>query len=270
MLQKKNNIVYIFMKTKWLLVCLLVISITVASAHAGSLPNTIRTAVNRGIPENQIKLVLNRAHAENIPGAEIAYMLKAMITAKQDNVPVSLITNKIMEGLLKHVAPQKIASVANKLEQSYKEANAIETHIPIRDRKTDELRESMAIAIFNGVKPDELKSLYHTAPKANESYYVVGTISLISMISSGYSKRQSLSFMKKQFQRHKNIEAIQHATIKFIKQFVHNRNKRMEQGTGERHNMEINRPETPYKEPEKVSPPEKEPEKPHAPDMNKH
>lgn len=262
------------MKAKWLLVCLLVISITAASAQANSLSNTIRTAVNRGISENQIKLVLDRAHAENISDAEIADMLKPMIKAKQNNVPVSLITNKIMEGLLKHAAPRRIADVANRLEQSYEEANAIETHIPIRAKKTDELRESMAIAIFNGVKPNELKSLYHAAPKANESYYVIGTISLISMISSGYSKKQSLSFMKKQFQGHKNIEAIQHETIKFIRQLVHDKNKSIEQGTGIRHNMEINRPEIPYKEPERVSVPDtnkhhEQPEKLPVPNMNK-
>lgn len=224
------------MKIKSIGICLMGLLVFSVSVYAGTLSDTIQTAEKNGVPSGQVSLVVNRAKAEGIPDAGIITMLKTVIHAKQDNVSVPMITNKIVEGLSKHVQPERIVDTANRLEQSYKQAgmlyDQIKGQIQKGDNKTMELKESMSLAIFNGVKPEELRSLYQVVPHARGSYYIVGTMSLTSLISSGYSKDQSLAFMKKEFSGHKDADAIQQGTTGMIEQSSHDNMQKQEMGAG--------------------------------------
>ncbi len=233
------------MKIKLIVTGLMGLLVFSVSAYAGTLSDTIQTAEKNGVPSGQVSLVVNRAKAEGIPDAGIINMLRTVIHAKQDNVSVPMITNKIVEGLSKHAQAERIVDAANRLEQSYKQAgmlyDQIKGQIQKGDNKTMELKESMSIAIFNGVKPDQLKDLYRAAPGSGASYYIMGTVSLTSLISSGYSTEQGISFMKKEFSSHKTADEIQHKTMRLIEQPMGSRNDMMEREMGQGNTMQMNR-----------------------------
>jgi hypothetical protein len=233
------------MKIKTLFTGFIAVLAFAGAAYAGTVSDAVQQAVKNGVPSDQVSLIVNRAKAAGVPDAAITGMLQVIVRAKQDNVPVGLITGKIIEGISKHVAPQMIVGAADRFEHAYTTADRVYSGMNIKGNTTGEFKEAMAIAVFNGVKPDQLKDLYHAAPGAGASYYIMGTVSLTSLIASGYSTEQSLSFMKREFTEHKNTDQIQHETMKLMEQPMGNRNNMMERGMGQGNTMQMNRTEMP-------------------------
>ena len=223
-----------------------------ASVHAATLQDIVRAALKSGVPRSQISLVVNDAKALGVPDAGTGDMLGVMIRARRDDVPVQMISGKIAEGLSKHVRPDRIVDAADRLEHAWKQSETLYRQMGGHFLKevpgSGEFEEAMAIAIFNGIGPDELLSLYRTAPGMRESYYIAGTMALTSLISSGRSKEQSMAFMKKEFSEHRSIEEIQKRTTEIME---HPHDDTMEHEMEKRHgDTEMNMPEQPGMEQE--------------------
>ncbi len=240
------------MNRKIITITLLIMFLMGSSVYADELSNSISAAKEKGISGTQIALIVNKAHLLSISNAETADMINTLINAKQNRVPVSFISSKIMEGLTKRVPAQKVIMVANRLEQAYVKANAMYNSIPVKGRRTGELKETIAMAVLNGLKPSELRSLYNAAPNKSESYYIIGTVSLSSLISMGYTKKDSLSFMISEFKNNQTADNIQKKTFNLINAPPGERGMSMGNGTDmdSSHEMNTYKPEQPYKQPE--------------------
>ncbi|MCL4557553.1 MAG: hypothetical protein M1491_02790 [Deltaproteobacteria bacterium] len=225
-----------------------------APAHAATLQERVRAALKSGVPRSQVSLVVNDAKALGVPDAGTGDMLGVMIRARRDDVPVKVISGKIVEGLSKHVRADRIVDAADRLEHAWKQSETLYRQMAGHFLKevpgSGEFEEAMAIAIFNGMDPDGLLSLYRTAPDMRESYYIEGTMALTSLISSGRSKEQSMSFMKKEFSEHRSIEEIQKRTTEIME---HPHDDTMEHEMGKGHgDTEMNMPEQPGMEQEHI------------------
>ena len=237
------------MKIKALITCLIVLAVFAVPAHAGTVADALQEAAKNGVPPDQTSSLVARARAAGIQDKEITQMLEVVVRAKKDDVPAGALIGKILEGLSKHVMPRLIIDTADRLERSYVTANAVYGEMHLKGPAGNELKQAMAIAVFNGITKDELKDLYQAAPKAGESYYIMGTVSLTSLVSSGFGKAKSLSFMKKEFAGHKTTDEIQHTTTEMMEQPAENRNILMDKGMEQGNTMRMNRPQMPSNPP---------------------
>lgn len=210
------------MKARLLITYLIIFLIFPLRALASNLNDVVDMAIKSGVPQEQVYLVINKAKAFGIEDKSINEMLQILIKAKEHDILVSKISNKILEGISKNVKPEMIINTCDKLEQAYEQANRIYNKISISGHKTGELKDAMAMAIFNGVSPNELKSLYLSAPGATESYYLIGTVSLTSLIASGMEEDKSYTLIKKAFIEHKSAGEIQNETETIIRQKNYN------------------------------------------------
>lgn len=199
------------------------------SVYAQTVGNLTQKALRMGIPSAEVYLVINRAKASNISEEATAEMVETLIKAKENNIPVSAIVNKIVEGISKNVAPKMIIETANRLELAYRSANNVYNQIELKGLKTGELKDVIATAIFNGVSPDALNSLYKIVPHKSENYYLMGTLSLTYLIASGVGVKESVSFIKSEFEAHKDAERIQHDATKLIERSMNNKGLIMKQ-----------------------------------------
>ena len=247
MLRNRWNAVlpYKEMKIKTLVICFIVLAVFAVPAYAGTVSDALQQAIKSGVPSDQASSLVARARAAGVQDKAITEMLEVVVRAKKDDVPAGVVTGKILEGISKHVAPRLIVDTAGRLERSYVTANTIYGEMNRKGHAGNELKQAIAIAVFNGITKDELKDLYHAAPRAGESYYIMGTVSLTSLVSSGFGKDQSLSFMKKEFAGHKTIDEIQHKTMELMEQPPDNRTIMMDQGMERGNSMEMNRPHMP-------------------------
>jgi hypothetical protein len=204
------------------------------AAYAETVSGALQAAIKEGVPRAQASAVVARARAAGIGDRNITDMIQVLVSARHDDVPVGAVSGKIMEGISKHVAPGAIVSTAVRLEQAYVTANGISSGMDLREPAGSEFKQAMATALFNGIPKEDLVDLYHTAPGAGQSYYVIGTVSLTSLVASGFGKDKSLSFMKKAFAEHRSAGTIEHETMQM-----------MEQGAGSATDMRMDRPRMP-------------------------
>jgi len=250
MLQNKNHAVISirYMKIKSCFIALIVLYTFAVPGYAQNIGSVSQKAIKLGIPSDQVYLVVNKAKVYHISDSATSEMLETLIKAKEDNIPVNKIANKLLEGISKHVEPDLIIKTANRLEYAYRSANEVYNQIEIKGTKTGELRDVIATAIFNGVSPEELISLYKVAPHANETYYIIGTLSLTSLIASGIPKEKGIMFIKKEFEENKDDKSIQHDTMKMMEKPINDREFMMKHGTENNNGVNMNRmnmPENP-------------------------
>ncbi len=219
------------MKITLVLTWCMVLTAGVGAAHADPVSTALRAAVKNGVPQDQASAVVSRARTAGIGDKDISEMLQVLVRARQDNVPVGAVSGKIMEGISKHVPPAMIVTTAGRLEQAYLAADSMYRGMNGTGPGGDELKQAMAIAVFNGITKEELTDLYRAAPHAGQAYYAMGTVSLTSLVASGFGTKESLSFMKKAFAEHQSTGDIQRNTMKMMEQgMAHGSDMHMNRG----------------------------------------
>ncbi|MGC8580310.1 MAG: hypothetical protein ACP5QW_08735 [bacterium] len=229
------------MKVKTLFICMMMLYAFSSSAYALTVSEIERSAIKAGVPADQVYSVVKRAKAAHVPDSSISEMVQLLVRAKENNVPITKMTNKILEGISKNVKPEIIVNTCNRLEHAYKQADLLYKEIRIKGTKTGELKDAMAMAIFNGVDAGELKNLYLSAPGSSESYYLIGTVSLTSLIATGMGKEQSISFIKRAFIEHKSAEDIQNESMKLMQHNDNNNGLSIRQERKGANKMDMNR-----------------------------
>lgn len=155
-------------------------SARLSDAAALQLRQAASRAEAAGVPASQIRAVLERALAREVPAAYIEQYLGAAARAAQAGVPVTPVTNKVLEGLAKGADPQGIAQTTMSLAASLQRARGVvdeaQRHGLRSRRVTARLgaMQHMATALQRGATEAQLRELVAAGQQGKQTIEELG------------------------------------------------------------------------------------------------
>ena len=131
-----------------------------AAVHAKAV-----NAVNAGVPQEDVEVILSRAISRNADAGTISRFLDVAISARTGGLPLSPVLDRIEQGLAKGVPPERIAVASERLTAKLSEARPLvdtlirEGMTPKRTGERDEAIESSARALEKNIPAEEIKGM---------------------------------------------------------------------------------------------------------------
>ncbi len=121
-------------------------------------------ALNAGIPQEDVEIILTRAIGRNADAGTISRFFDTSISAKKEGLHTP-VTDRIEQGLAKGVPPERIAAASERLTAKLAEARPlVDTLIrdgmtPKRAGERDEAIESSARALEKSIPAEDIKGM---------------------------------------------------------------------------------------------------------------
>jgi hypothetical protein len=155
----------------------------------------IRQANKAGIKEETTARILSTALERGIKIDEVGRILRPMIKAGENGLPVEPFSDKVLEGFAKSVDSDLIVRVLEGKLSTYQKAKQLLSGAMSQNGDDSEALKSVALAMERGVSPRGIKQLY--ADKSHDSKIMgYATQTTADLVSMGFKEAEGVAISK--------------------------------------------------------------------------